>query len=160
MTRRGGKSKRTRTDASAATRVRAAALRDPAGATAVSGFAERAARAVEAPLLIPAWIAWIAERNKHTAAFCYQLHYPPLRDGRPHWPDGEFWTYERIMRAEKSARATERARRYHADRPGLISAYSPPLPDDAEFEAALDAGREWTGHFYYLDPAPDVGADR
>ncbi|WP_433567392.1 hypothetical protein ACQP1O_20670 [Nocardia sp. CA-151230] len=49
--------------------------------------------------------------------------------------------------AEQAARCVERARRFHADRP-VLSADFPELPDDEDFYAACDSGREWDGHWY------------
>lgn len=92
------------------------------------------------------------ERNPATAAFVYQLRYPPINaegeivDG---WTAEKWWTHERMFWAEKQARAAERARRFHSG--GVVLAHAPDLPDDAAFYAALDAGREWTGRWYSRD---------
>ncbi|MFE3229136.1 hypothetical protein [Nocardia sp. NPDC059228] len=134
--------KRVAMGGASVTGVSEAARRDPEGSTTCSGFAERAL----ATPAVPAWIHWVHDRNPEIARFYFQLHYP-LDDG--------YGDEERILKrahqAEQAARCVERARRFHTDRP-VLSAYFPELPDDEDFHAACDAGREWDGHWYSRDP--------
>ncbi|WP_280471251.1 hypothetical protein [Nocardia cyriacigeorgica] len=107
---------------------------------------------------MPAWIQWTYERsNAETARFFYQLCYPPINaDGEiiGGWTAEEFWTRDRIFWAEKEARKAARARLGGGHR---VIAYSPELPDDAEFFAACESGNDFGGHWYSRDPvgAPD-----
>ncbi|WP_433677814.1 hypothetical protein [Nocardia sp. CA-119907] len=127
-----------------------AARRDPEG-PAVSGFA---ASALAAQPEVPAWIAWLFEHaSEQLARAEYQMHYPLDHTRHPDRRSADEWLItQRAYHAECAARAVERARRFHSDRPGVIAAYAPELPDDSEFYAALAASREWSGHWYSRDP--------
>lgn len=106
--------------------------------------------------MVPAWIQWTYKHsNAETAQFFYQLCYPSINaDGEiiGRLTAEEFWTRDRIFWAEKEARKAARARLRGGH--GVI-AHSPDLPDDAEFFAASDSGRDFNGHWYSRDP---VGA--
>ncbi|MFE9325406.1 hypothetical protein ACIHDR_28875 [Nocardia sp. NPDC052278] len=99
-------------------------------------------------------IAWLFEHSSEALARMeYQMHYPLDRTGDPdHRTADEYLITQCAYHAGCSARAVERARGFHSDRPGVVAAYTPALPDDGQFHAALACGREWTGHWYSRDP--------
>ncbi|MGK8523860.1 hypothetical protein ACRS6B_20985 [Nocardia asteroides] len=133
----------------------AGALDDPENVTARGGFA---ARALAAQPEVPGWIIWLYEyAGEQLARLEYQMHYP-LDYGGPDARTSEEWLItQRAYLAEHSARAVERARRFHRDRPGVVYAHGPELPDDEDFYDALECGREWTGHWYSRDPVEAWG---
>ncbi|WP_063050020.1 hypothetical protein [Nocardia arthritidis] len=141
---------RSSIDFAAVARVVAAARRDPEIPTAREGFA---VRALAAQPQVPGWIVWLYEHaGEQLARLEYQTHYP-LDYGGPGARTSEEWLItQRAYLAERSARAVERARRFHGDRPGVVYAHGPELPDDEDFYDALESGREWTGHWYSRDP--------
>ncbi|MBF6340721.1 hypothetical protein IU450_33230 [Nocardia abscessus] len=136
-------------DSAAVAGVTAAAHGDSESPIARGGFA---ARALAAQPEVPGWIVWVYEHaGEQVARLEYQMHYP-LDYGGPDGRTSEEWLItHRAYVAERSARAVERARRFHGDSPGIVYAHGPALPDDEEFYEALDSGREWTGHWYSRD---------
>ncbi|MFG3620404.1 hypothetical protein [Nocardia sp. NPDC047654] len=124
---------------------------DPESPTAGSAFV---ARALAAQPELPAWIAWLHDRaGEQWARLEYQMHYPLDYGGSAGARMTEEWLIiQRAYRAEYAARSVERARRFYRAQPGIVHAHTPELPDDAEFYAALESGREWTGHWYSRDP--------
>ncbi|MEV6097191.1 hypothetical protein [Nocardia sp. NPDC051981] len=134
--------KQAAVDRAAVAGVRETTRQQPGGLTPHNGFAER----ILSTPAVPAWIHWVYDRDPEIARFYFQLHYP-LDEG----PGDEQRTLKRAYQAEQAARCVERARRFHSDRP-VVSAYFPALPDDEDFHAACDAGREWDGHWYSRDP--------
>ncbi|MFE7743547.1 hypothetical protein [Nocardia sp. NPDC057455] len=137
-------------DFAAVARVTAAARRDPESAARRAGFA---VRALAAQPQVPGWIVWLYEHaGEQLARLEYQMHYP-LDYGGPGARTSEEWLItQRAYLAERSARAVERARRFHGDHPGVVYAHGPELPDDEDFYEALESGREWTGHWYSREP--------
>ncbi|WP_431970201.1 hypothetical protein [Nocardia sp. bgisy134] len=148
----GGKHREgDRIDSVAFASVLAAVQRDREVSATHSGFA---ARALAVQPEVPAWIAWLFEHaGEQLARMAHQMHYPLDHTGHPDRHTADEWLIiQRAYHAEFSARAVERARRFHSDRPGVVTAHAPELPDDSEFYAALASGREWTGHWYSRDP--------
>ncbi|MGW4094901.1 hypothetical protein [Nocardia sp. NPDC004750] len=137
-------------------RVTTAARQDPDAAAPDNGFA---ARALAAQPEVPGWIAWLFEHaSEQLARIEYQMHYPLDHTGDPAGRGGGEWLItQRAYHAECSARSVERARRFHRDRPGVVQAHTPALPDDTQFYAALAAGQEWSGHWYSRDPVQAWG---
>lgn len=86
-----------------------------------------------------------------------RCHYPLDYGGPDAYTSEEWLITQRAYLAERSARAAERARRFHRDRPGVVYAHGPELPDDEEFYDAFESGREWTGHWYSRDPVEAWG---
>ncbi|MBF6168845.1 hypothetical protein IU486_29495 [Streptomyces gardneri] len=146
---------RGRLDSGSVAQVTAAAECDPESATARSGFA---ARALAAQPEVPGWIVWLYEHaGEQLARLEYQMHYPLDYGGPDAYTSEEWLITQRAYLAERSARAAERARRFHRDRPGVVYAHGPELPDDEEFYDAFESGREWTGHWYSRDPVEAWG---
>ncbi|MFI9635109.1 hypothetical protein ACIHAX_20725 [Nocardia sp. NPDC051929] len=124
---------------------------DPCGPGTGGGFAQRA---LAAQPFIPAWIAWLLEHaGEPLARLEYQMHYPLDHTSDPdRRTDDEAVIIRRACHAELAARSVQRAHRFYRDQPGVLSAHFPALPDDIEFYTALEAGREWSGHWYSRDP--------